>query len=166
MPQKKYIVRAYSPGTRDLSRDDPQAQREQRESATRAVAREGRCGRARVDRSADRRRLFVPCQDGPENVRQRCVLPAFDALALSSKTAGVPPVLRDRALPCFGVTAPARADTRLGRRSWSQASAARGEQHPVHLREGALPPTCAARAGPVRTRRRQPGTVLQDHGFP
>ena len=57
----------HSPGTRGLSTDGPQAQREQRESAPRADSLEGRCGRAGVDRPAGRRGLFVPHQDGREH---------------------------------------------------------------------------------------------------
>ncbi len=54
-------------GTRGLSADSPQAQRQQRESAPRAGSPEGRRGRASVDRPADRRRLFVPHQDRREH---------------------------------------------------------------------------------------------------
>ena len=53
-------------GTRDLSKDGPQAQGQQREGPPRADSVEGRCGRAGVEGPADRRRLVVPDQDGRE----------------------------------------------------------------------------------------------------
>ena len=53
-------------GTRGLSRDDPEAQRQQREGPPSTDSVEGRCGRTRVDRPADRRRLFLPHQHGRE----------------------------------------------------------------------------------------------------
>ena len=54
-------------GTRGLSTDGPQAQRQPREGAPRADSLAGRCGRAGADRSADRRRRSVPHQDGREH---------------------------------------------------------------------------------------------------
>ena len=53
-------------GTRDLSKDGPEAQGQQREGPPRADSVEGRCGRAGVHGPADRRRLVVPDQDGRE----------------------------------------------------------------------------------------------------
>ena len=56
----------HSRGTRGLSTDGGQGQRQPREGASRADSHAGRCGRAGVDRSADRGRRSVPHQDGRE----------------------------------------------------------------------------------------------------
>ena len=53
-------------GTRGLSTDGPQGQRQPREGASRADSLAGRCGRSGVDRPADRGRRAVPHQDGRE----------------------------------------------------------------------------------------------------
>ena len=86
---KKVHRSTHSPGTRGLSRDAPQAQREQRESAPRSGSLEGRCGRAGVDRRADRRRLFVPHQDRREH--SPTMRAARVRAGAGTKTAGVPP---------------------------------------------------------------------------
>ena len=86
---KKVHRSTHGTGTRGLSTDAPQAQRGQRESAPRSGSLEGRCGRAGVDRRADRRRLFVPHQDRREH--SPTMRAARVRAGAGTKTAGVPP---------------------------------------------------------------------------